>query len=548
MRRGKKHHVLPSIIYAAVFSALCISSWNVHESTITDTIFGGARVKLSSGVYAADSEELTAKLRSTDINMLGHFSELREADFRGSSCENAIAVWADNNPGVRVVYSVTMPDGSTIDSDVSSLDLSGCGHSDMPALETALTRFKNVSRVSLGVIGKDASSLQLADMKAVRELLPEAEFDFKVNLQGKEISPSAESLDLTALESGDAEGAAAIASLMPGLKTIAFGDESTTKLSLGEIAAICEAAPQAKAEFTFTLYGTEVSADTEALDFSYVTIGDKGEKLSLALPVMKKCRTVDLDSTGLTYEEMEKLRDEHPDTEFIWRIWFGKNYSVRTDTEKILASKPTVGGEVLDDTAWRIKYCTKLKYLDLGHNESLRDFSFVSELPELEVLIIAMTDVRSIDFLENCPKLNYLELNTTEIDDISALANCTQLKDLNIAGCPNLKDITALYDLDLDRLWIGLDTPIPQEQIKEMRSRHPNCNINTTTDDPHGQSWRYSRYDPEEPKYWWVPRYEQLRAELGYDYQEYSFFWLDKKCREECPIEFKGMFGKEVYG
>ena len=81
-----------------------------------------------------------------------------------------------------------------------------------------------------------------------------------------------------------------------------------------------------------------------------------------------------------------------------------------------------------------------------------------------------------------------------------------------------------------------------------MRELVPGCKVNTTTDDPHGDAWRFTRYDPEEPKYYWVPRYELLREQMGYNYQEYSFYWLDPYCDKEAPEEYVGMFGKEVYG
>ena len=35
---------------------------------------------------------------------------------------------------------------------------------------------------------------------------------------------------------------------------------------------------------------------------------------------------------------------------------------------------------------------------------------------------------------------------------------------------------------------------------------------------------------------------------MGYNYQEYSFYWLDPYCDLEAPEEFRGKFGKEVYG
>ena len=91
-----------------------------------------------------------------------------------------------------------------------------------------------------------------------------------------------------------------------------------------------------------------------------------------------------------------------------------------------------------------LQYCTKVKYLDLGHNDELPSIDFVRNMPELEVLIIAMTAVRDISPLESCPKLEYLELNSTNIADISPLKNSTGLHHLNIAGCPNIRIYPAL--------------------------------------------------------------------------------------------------------
>ena len=100
----------------------------------------------------------------------------------------------------------------------------------------------------------------------------------------------------------------------------------------------------------------------------------------------------------------------------------------------------------------------------------------------------------------------------------------------------------------MERLWIGRHTPVPAEQVQAMKTAAPGCNINTTTDDPHGESWRFSGYDPEIPLYYWVDRYELIREQLGYNYQEYSFYWLDPLCELEAPAQFAGLYGREVYG
>lgn len=51
-----------------------------------------------------------------------------------------------------------------------------------------------------------------------------------------------------------------------------------------------------------------------------------------------------MDSCGVSDEEMAAIRDDFPDVNVVWRIWFGTGYSVRTDVEKILASQPQRAG------------------------------------------------------------------------------------------------------------------------------------------------------------------------------------------------------------
>ena len=109
---------------------------------------------------------------------------------------------------------------------------------------------------------------------------------------------------------------------------------------------------------------------------------------------------------------MEQIRDALPGVKVVWRIWFGQSYSVRTDVEKILASKPSAGGLLWDSDVQVLKYCTDVKYIDLGHNERITDISFAAYMPKLEVAIFAMNDIADISALANCPELEYLEIQT----------------------------------------------------------------------------------------------------------------------------------------
>lgn len=524
---------------------LCLSGPYHEPDGTVKPLFGTVRVQLASGRYPADTRELTAVLQSGETEALSLFKNLVAADFSGSSCYEEIAAWARENPSVLVKYTVTLPDGSVYGSDTSTIELGSGPVGDIDALCRALKALPKLNQVKLGTVGEGAA-ISLSDAAALRSALPEVEFDFGLSLMGQSIAPDAETLDLSALTPAEVQDAAAVLSCLTNLKEIDLGSQDSSSLNWEEIGLLAEACPDAKLNYRFSLYGQELSLDAESLDFNHTAIDDEGAAIRQILPLMKNCTYLDMDYCGVSNEAMAAIREENPNVEVVWRIWFGENYSVRTDTERILASKPTVGGMIYDGSV--LQYCTKLKYLDLGHNDDLSDLSFVSTMPELEVLIIAMTNISDLSPLTNCPKLEYLEIQETPVSDLSPLASCTDLAHLNICNLKNVTDASPLYGLSkLERLWVGTNTPIPEEQKTELKAKLTGCDVNTAVGDPH-EKWRFTRYDPEEPKYYWVPRHELLREQMGYNYQEYSFYWLDPKCGDPAPAEFAGMFGREVYG
>lgn len=524
---------------------LCLSGPYHEPDGSVKPLFGTVKVQLASGRYPVDARELTAVLQSGETEALSLFKNLAAADFSGSPCYEEIAAWAKENPSVQVKYTVTLPDGSEYGSDTSVIELGNGPAGDIDSLCRALKALPKLSRVKLGTVGEGAA-ISLSDAAALRSALPEVEFDFSLSLMGQSVAPDVEKLDLSALTPADVQDAAAVLSCLTNLREIELGSQDSSGLSWEEIGLLAEACPNAKLNYRFSLYGQELSLDAESLDFNHTAIDDEGAAIRQILPLMKNCTYLDMDYCGVSNEAMAAIREENPNVEVVWRIWFGENYSVRTDTERILASKPTVGGMIYDGSV--LQYCTRLKYLDLGHNDDLSDLSFVSTMPELEVLIIAMTNISDLSPLANCPKLEYLEIQETPVADLSPLASCTALAHLNICNMKNVTDASPLYGLSkLERLWVGTNTPIPEEQKTELKAKLPGCDVNTAVGDPH-EKWRFSAYDPDEPKYYWVPRHELLREQMGYNYQEYSFYWLDPKCGDPAPAEFAGKFGKEVYG
>jgi hypothetical protein len=293
-----------------------------------------------------------------------------------------------------------------------------------------------------------------------------------------------------------------------------------------------QACPEANIRYNFTLYGKEVELQNTQLNLSHIPVEDNGYALRQAMAHMPQLTYLDMDSCGVPNEDMAAIRDEFPNVKVVCRIWFGSNlnYSVRTDVERILASKSSVGGFVYGEYAEPLKYCTEVKYLDLGHNPLMTDISFVSYMPKLEVAILAMGGWSDASPLANCENLEYLEMQTTLCTDLSPLANLKNLRHLNIAYNFDLCDISPLYGLtELERLWIGCINPVPAEQVAQMQAAAPNCEINTEVYiDPTGGRWRYVDYN--ELAYFFIlhPRYELLREQFGnYAPDAFSYYWND---------------------
>lgn len=518
---------------AVGFSFLSADFLAEAKSVITKTVI------LDNGSFPKSSDSIQVVLNKGETVKLSAFTALKSADFSGTECFEEVVDWAGNNPQVDVTYTVPLPDGNSVSSKSETVDLSSVTADSFSAYMALLPYLPNAGRVELG--SDRSTSLSPENIACLQSEYPQLSISYTVMLGGKAVNLSDSSVDLRTLSPEEVPAAAAWLGCMKSLSTVKFGDESSTALSWADIVKLSGACREAKLDYTFSLYGYPTNLDAEEINLSHVPVDDNGETVISALRCMKNCKKLDMDYCGVSDLRMEEIRNMFPEVEVIWRIWFGTCYSVRTDTERILASRPSVGGMLDNTVGEKLKYCTKIKYLDLGHNDSLTDISFVNYMPDLEVFIIAInTHITDISPLRNCRKLEYLEINSTPVADISCLSGMTTLHHLNI-GCTQVRDISALYECtELERLWIGLYTEIPDEQVAQMQSIAPNCVINTTTDDPHGENWRWDYYDDSMFVYHYVPRYDLLRTQLGYTYSEYSYYWKDPLCGDPCPPQYVG--------
>ena len=406
---------------------------------------------------------------------------------------------------------------------------------EVPSDETEVTMVLQSGEVSLldslpGLVSADLSgSPCYEEIFLWAQAHPQVAVRYTVPLPtGETVGQDVTELDLSALSGDAVEETAKCLACLPQLKLVLLGQERAG-LEWEDIRLLREACPQADFDFSFELYGLDLRLEDTRLDLNHIPIDDGGALVRRVLPCMPSLRTLDMDSCGVSDEDMAAIRDQFPQVKVIWRVWFGDAYSVRTDVERILASQPTKGGMLTAANSGSLKYCTEVKYLDIGHNETLDDISFVGYMPKLEVAVLAMALWSDASPLANCPELEYLELQCTNLEDLSPLSGLTKLRHLNICMCRSVTDISPLYALTgLERFWIGGLDPVPVEQVEQMRAAAPNCVVNNTAYDPTEGAWRYSGMN--EWTYIFIPceRYEKLREQFGYYADNiYSFSWND---------------------
>jgi len=486
------------------------------------------KVELAGEKLPVDTAELTAVLQKEELALLNQFTALSRADLSGSECYEEIVLWAQAHPQVDVRYTVSFPEGTVAANDTKSLDLSGLASADVDAAAALFAYLPQLEQLTL--MPGNFSPAQVATLAEASGL----EIDYSYPLCGQSVDIRTEKIDLSMLTDADVPAALEILPTLPELSGVNLGIQQEGRLSWDSVYALVQACPQVDFDYSFSLYGRPCKLDDREIDLSYMQLGDNGAQLVQAARCMKALEYLDMDSCDVPQEIMVQIRDSLPGVKVVWRIWFGDAYSVRTDVEKILASKPSVGGILGDTHVQMLKYCTDVKYLDLGHNMYITDISFVSYMPKLEVLVLAMNDIVDISPLANCPELEYLEIQTNpRIGDLSPLANCKKLAHLNVVQCRNVMDISPIYGLDkLERFWLGSGNMVPAEQIEQFRQHNPDCELNTFSfNDPTDSGWRVVDINIDS----WMPiyseRYKLLEEQFGYLKEDYSFYWKDPKYR-----------------
>lgn len=424
---------------------------------------------------------LSLTVTEDTILQLEQYPSLKTLDLTGSTCYDAIAAYMRKHPSVDVTYTVdlgivTVSNKETslvLDPGLYDYDILAKNLAYLPMLETVTLPRTNCSAM---------------EIVALQGLYPDITFDFTVILLGQELSKETTELNLSVLEQERVAEAAGKLSLFPNIEKVELMNASgQSQLSVADVKTLCDAAPDIVFHYTFELFGKNVATTDTRIEFIKVPIGNEGEaELRSALDILQGCSYLLLDDCGFDNEVLAKVREDYPDTEVVWRVHL-RSQSWLTDTDTIRAAN------YVDDTnCVPLKYCTKVKYLDMPQNEALTDISFISYMPDLEIVILSGGAFSDLTPFADHTSLVFLELvYCGNIQDLSPLKSCTALANVNLSYT-KLTDISPLYDLPLKQLY-AVCSQIPEANWEKVQELHPDSTIRYDGTQPCGTGWRYKK-------------------------------------------------------
>lgn len=471
--------VIVVIAIIAVIAAVVFGAYSFNQKKIRET-------EALSGVYTAEG-----------LADLEKYESLKTLDASGSTCYEELNAYMTAHPDVDVIYTVDA-DGVIISNKDTDVDFAG--HDTAPLMEYA-KYLPAINKIELG-----ETALTAAELAELSETVNGAELEYSFKAFGKSFDKSETGLDLSALKASELDEAIDTLAKLPELKSV----KVNSTLAFEDYAKLFAANPNADYDYSFELFGEAVDTHTAELRYKKVHIGDEGIKQMYDyLPCMPNLTYLSFDRCDTTDEVVAQLREDFPDVKIAWRIFFGP-FSVMTDVEKIWAI-----GALNDETIQPIKYCTDIKYLDVGHNE-ISKIDFIENMPNLEVGIFSITYVDDLSPIVYCQKLEYLEFCSSYVTDLSPILQVPSIEHIHMGANDVLTDISPIYDMpNLKRLYMSASYRIPQEQVDKFRELHPDCDVNN---EPSLMplwtgSWRYT--NGMEGDY--SERYRLLRQQIGYD-------------------------------
>lgn len=257
------------------------------------------------------------------------------------------------------------------------------------------------------------------------------------------------------------------------------------------------------------------------LDLREIKTNVTGEDLEAIVALCPNVKSIDNSmKRSPSNNVMIPICEKYPDVRFEWTVRLGKNhYCQTTQTAFSTFNEPFDEDSVTSNQLNKVmKYCYRLKALDLGHN-TIKDLEFLQYLPDLELLIVGDNQIHDLTPIENCKHLKYLEIFSNYITDLTPLQACTELLDLNICYCPIL-DFSPIDELDsLERFWATMIRHLSEEEKERFQQVHPNVEVDFKGSHATTNGWRshprYKHYIWCLKNKTWIPFDEPLPTEVG---------------------------------
>ena len=462
-------------------------------------------VPFQNGTVSSDCGELTIDTISDgDIELMAaYFPNLKKVDASRCGDYAMLEKLQARLPELDVIYTVSLG-GKSFAPDSTELSLAP-EEFDLDTLTANLPYLPQVNAVEFL-----RTDLTLEQVEQLRTDFPGITFAFTVELLGQEYGEDTTELDLSAMTSEQVEEVSQKLPMLPALEKITLTDgDGNSQLPKEDVKTLQEAVPGVVIDYTFDFFGTRLSTAEEEVHIKNVKIGDEGEaEVRAALDLLPNCKRFVLENCQISNEVMAKLRDDYRDrTKVVWRVSFGKGSSL-TDAQILRAVY-----DLVDTNCANLTYLEDVRFMDIGHNEFLKESSFISGMKSLEYVIISGSMISDLKPFANCKNLKVLEAAFCEyIYSAEGLESCENLERLNISYT-HITDLSPLDNLNLVNLCAMYEgkSRVPVEEQERFKALKPDCKMTFVGSQPYGSAWRYD--DNNDPLEW----YATIRKVFRYD-------------------------------
>ena len=442
-------------------------------------------VPFQNGTVSSDCGELTIDTISDgDIELMAaYFPNLKKVDASRCGDYAMLEKLQARLPELDVIYTVSLG-GKSFAPDSTELSLAPEDF-DLDTLTANLPYLPQVN--TLEFLRTD---LTLEQVEQLRTDFPGITFAFTVELLGQEYGEDTTELDLSAMTSEQVEEVSQKLPMLPALEKITLTDAGgNSQLPKEDVKTLQEAVPGVVIDYSFDFFGTRLSTAEEEVHIKNVKIGDEGEsEVRAALDLLPNCKRFVLENCQISNEVMAKLRDDYRDrTKVVWRVSFGKGSSL-TDAQILRAVY-----DLVDTNCANLTYLEDVRFMDIGHNEFLKESSFISGMKSLEYVIISGSMISDLKPFANCKNLKVLEAAFCEyIYSAEGLEQCESLERLNISYT-HITDLSPLDNLNLVNLCAMYEgkSRVPQEEQERFQALKPDCKMTFVGSQPYGTAWRY---------------------------------------------------------